>query len=179
MSKPLSGLFHGTIGERAFLGDAEQTISERTAELDLREHPVERTQLSAKQRRDIARKIRNRTATREEYEAYEWDRRFRNRRNRGVRRFWAQERERLLNGEPGTRNWTAEQREAIVNRRPVRYGSRNMQAHHSYSASRYPHLADRGEVIYPATYLEHLMGWHGGNYRKSKAGRRVRYINEF
>ncbi|WP_443217508.1 hypothetical protein [Sporolactobacillus sp. CQH2019] len=30
----------------------------------------------------------------------------------------------------------------------------------SYSASKYPHLADKGDIIYPATYNEHLNGWH-------------------
>lgn len=42
-----------------------------------------------------------------------------------------------------------------------------MQGHHSYSASQYPHLANKGEIIYPATPNEHFNGWHGGNWKNS------------
>ncbi|WP_195617547.1 hypothetical protein [Clostridium paraputrificum] len=31
-------------------------------------------------------------------------------------------------------------------------------------------LADKGEVIYPATFNEHLNKWHGRNYRNSNPG---------
>lgn len=41
-----------------------------------------------------------------------------------------------------------------------------MQGHHSYSASKFPHLSDKGEVIYPATTSEHLHRWHGGKLQK-------------
>ena len=39
MSKPSSGLFHGTKGDVAFHGDAESVIASRVSGLDLREHP--------------------------------------------------------------------------------------------------------------------------------------------
>lgn len=42
--------------------------------------------------------------------------------------------------------------------------------HHTYSASKYPHLADKGEVIYPATFNEHLNKWHGKNFKNSYPG---------
>ena len=30
----------------------------------------------------------------------------------------------------------------------------------------YPHICNRGELIYPVTGREHLKGWHGGSYSK-------------
>jgi len=179
MSKPLSGLFRGTRGERSFKGDAEEVIASRVEGLDLREHPIDRKQLSGKRRKALQKKVENRTATREEYEALEWDKRFNERRRRGVRRYWKQERERLARGEKGTRNWTEEQKAAILDKKVVRHNGKTLQAHHSYSASRYPHLADRGEVMYPATPYEHLYGRHGGNYKNSYPGKRVRKFHEF
>ena len=179
MSKPTSGLFHGTKGEASFYGNAETVIAARTAELDLSPHPLKRKQLSSKKKAAIARKIRNRTATREESKSYAWSKRFAHRRREGIRNFYAQERERLRNGEQGTRNWSAEQKAAILSKSAPTYNGLTMQAHHTYSASRYPHLANRGEIIYPATRLEHLKGWHGGNYKKSLPGRRIVPIHEF
>ena len=179
MSKPASGLFHGTKGDIAFHGDAESVIASRVSGLDLREHPILQKQLSAKERRSLAQKVRNRTATREEYERYMWDKRFSKRRRNGVKTFWKQERNRLERGERGTRNWSDEQRQAILSGRAPKHNGRTIQAHHTYSAAKYPHLANLGEVIYPATHFEHHMGWHGGSYKKSKPGKRIRPINEF
>ena len=31
-----------------------------------------------------------------------------------------------------------------------------MHAHHTYSVKKYPHLANRGEIIFPTTFQEHL-----------------------
>jgi hypothetical protein len=179
MSKPPCGLWHGTAGELAFYGDAEVVIAKRVEGLDLREHPTGRKQLSDAGRRAIAKKIANRTATREEYKRYEWDARLAKRRNNGVRLFWEAERDRLEAGDRGTRNWSTEQREAILNSKRPKYNGKTLQAHHAYSVSRYPHLANVAAVLYPATPLEHLKGWHGGSYRKSLPGRRIRKINEF
>lgn len=179
MSKPLSHLFKGTKGEKAFYGDAERVIAERAQGLDLREHPIKQKQLSAKERKSIAQKIRHRTATREEYVRYIWDKRFRKRRRQGVEDFYAEERKRLLAGEQGTRNWTKEQREQILSKKTPIYNGKPMEAHHTFSARKYPHLANHSEIIYPATHLEHHKGWHGGNYRKSLPGKRIRPINEF
>ena len=60
-----------------------------------------------------------------------------------------------------------------------RYQSKPLEFHHTYSAIEYPHLANMGEVIYPATHDEHFKGWHGGNYKKSKPGKRIRRFREF
>ena len=179
MSNPPSGLFHGTMGEIAFRGDAESVIAKRVKGLDLREHPVTQKQLSPKTRRALAKKIKNRTATREEYNRYMWDKRFANRRKRGIKKYWKEERNRLELGEQGTRNWTEGQKAAILSGRTPMFNGKPMQAHHTYSASKYPHLADKGVVIYPATHLEHHKGWHGGSYKDSLLGRRIRPIQEF
>lgn len=179
MSKPPSGLFNGTMGERVFHGDAEQVIASRVEGLDLREHPTTQKQLSTKERRSIAQKIRHRTATRDEYERYMWDKRFAKRRRAGVKMFWKQERNRLERGEAGTRNWSPEQRRDILSGKAPKFDGKTMQGHHTYSASKYPHLANKGEIIYPATPLEHKDGWHGGSYKESLPGKRIRIINEF
>lgn len=179
MSKPPSGLFHGTKGEIAFYGDAEAVIAARVANYDLQEHPLRQTQLSAKTRREIARKIQQRTATREEYNRYMWDKRFGKRRKAGIKKFWKQERNRLERGERGTRNWSPEQKRSILEGRIPTFNGKALQAHHTYSAKNFPHLANLGEVIYPATHFEHHKGWHGGRYKNSLPGRRIRFINEF
>ena len=179
MSKPPSGLFSGTKGVLLFYGDAEEVIAQRVAGLDLREHPVGRKQLSAAKRRKIKEKIKARTATREEYELFEWDRRIDKRRRNGIRRFWKQERKRLKTGMPGTRHWLPEQIAVILDGGTPQFLGKTMQAHHTYSVAKYPHLADKGEVIYPATPLVHLRGWHGGSYRRSSPGQRMRKITEF
>lgn len=179
MSKPPSGLFSGTKGGRAFFGDAESVIAGRVAGLDLREHPVSQRQLSVKSRKIIARKIEARTATREEYGRYMWDKRFAKRRKEGVEDFWAHERERIAHGKRPTRNWSDEQISAIAGKRSVKHNGKTVHAHHTYSVTLYPHLANRGEVIYPATPDEHLRGWHGGSYKKSLPGKRIRRIREF
>lgn len=179
MSKPLSGLFRGTRGERFHMGDAETVIAERAVGLDLREHPLQNRQLSAKQVKAIRAKIVNRTATREEYEAYMWQRRFSKRRRAGIDSFWEQEADRLLAGLQGTRNWSPGDIERILSGRKPRRSGRPIEGHHTFSAVLYPHLANCGEIIYPATHFEHLQAWHGGNYRKSLPGRRIRRFNEF
>ena len=46
--------------------------------------------------------------------------------------------------------------------------------YHTYSAKKYPHLADRGEVIFPTTFQEHLHDWHGGNWNNSLPGKRIK-----
>ena len=179
MSKPSSGLFHGTKGDIAFRGDAESVIASRVAGLDLREHPTTQKQLSSKQRKTINKKIEDRKATREEWKRKEWDRRFSKRRKNGIKSFWKQERNRLERGEKGTRNWTVEQRQAILSGKAPKFNGKIIQGHHAYSVAKYPHLANLGEIIYPATQYEHRIGWHGGSYKKSKPGRRIRPINEF
>ena len=179
MSKPPCGLWSGTIGELSFYGDAEAVIAERVAGLDLREHPVQQRQLSNASRARIRRRIESRTATREEWERYMWDKRLVRRRREGVKAFWNEERRRLVNGEKGTRNWSRVQLDEIMHGSSPTYNGRKLQAHHSYSVMLYPHLANNPAVLYPATPYEHLKGWHGGSYRKSIPGVRIRRISEF
>lgn len=78
-----------------------------------------------------------------------------------------------------TRRWSESQRREILSKLRPTFKGRPLEAHHAYSARMYPHLANRGEVIYPATHDEHHKGWHGGNYRKSVPGKRIRRLNEF
>ena len=178
MSKGSSGLFHGTTGDQHQNGP-EQIIASRTTGLDLQEHPISQKQLSFARQAKLRLKVEERTATKAEYKALMWNKRFAKRRNIGVETFWRQERARILNGQKPTRNWSAEQLDDIIHSRIPRFEGQAIHGHHTYSASRFPHLANRGEVIYPATRREHHKGWHGGNYRKSKPGKRIIRIDEF
>ena len=159
--------------------NAKEIISERVKGLDLSEHQLTNKQLSPKKMSEIKSKIDNRTATKAEYEAYEWNKRFSARRREGVKQFWNQERERIIKGESTTRNWTTEQIQDILNGRTPKYDGKPIQGHHSYSASKFPHLADKGEIIYPVTPNEHLKGWHGGNFKNSRPGEPIIDINDF
>ena len=179
MTKPDSGLFKGTSGIEDFYGDAERVITERVKGLDLTPHPITQKQLSSKQRKRIRDRIKRRIATREEYQRFMWDRRFARRRKLGVNNFWKQERDRINDGEQFTRNWTPEQIADILGDKSPKFQSKAMEAHHSYNAKEFPHLANLGEVIYPATHDEHIKGWHGGNYRNSRPGKRIRRFREF
>ena len=126
--------------------------------------------LSTAERRRVRRRVRQRTATRAEYERFEWDRRFGNRRRRGVDRFWSQERRRLREGQPGTRNWTDEQRQAILDGRTPQWDGDPIEGHHRHNALDHPQAADDPTNIYPATNDEHLRRWHGGNYQNDTFG---------
>lgn len=179
MTKPESGLFKGTSGIEDFYGDAESIIASRVGGLDLSPHPITQKQLSANQKATIKGKIEARTATREEYKRYMWNRRFDKRRKKGVKDFWTAEAIRLAAGEQGTRALSEEQRNEIIRGNKASFNGKALQGHHTYSASEYPHLANNHLVIYPATDKEHLKGWHGGNYRNSKHGSRIRRIREF
>ncbi|MBO4637379.1 MAG: hypothetical protein J5685_09570 [Clostridiales bacterium] len=173
MSKSLSNHFHGTTGERRFLASQGQTegdiINERVQGLDLREHPVKYQ--SSLSKRKIKEKIKNRTASRADYKKFDSMNRLAQRRKEGVKDFWKQERRRIKKGERTTRNWTAEQRNAILHNNIPKVNGKSMQGHHSYSVSKYPHLANKGEAIFPVTFAEHLYDWHGGNFRNSLPGK--------
>lgn len=173
MSKSLSNHFHGTTGERKFKAAHEKNegdiIKERVKGLDLREHPVKyKSSLSYKA---IKKKMENRTATKDEIKKFYSMDRLAKRRKKGVKEFWKQERRRIKNGEPTTRNWSAAQREDILKSRRPKIEGKTTYGHHTYSVSLYPHLADRGEVIYPTTFEEHYYYWHGGSFKKSLPGR--------
>lgn len=172
MSKGISGLFIGTLGEKKTY-HSQDLIASRVKGLDLREHPRE-ISLTAKQRKEISIKIKNRTATRQEYKKYISDYRFDRRRKAGIREFWIQEQTRILRGEPATRAWSKDQIQAILRSELPRYNGKVIQGHHTYSASRYPHLANKGAVIFPVTFDEHLYGWHGGNFKNSRPGRPIK-----
>lgn len=175
MSKGNSGLFTGTIG--VFHVGNFGIIALRTKGLDLREHPVKKiSKLSA---RELKRRVDNKTATKNEYKQHMSNVRLAERRNRGVNKFWEQERERILSGKHGTRRWTQEQLQSILDGHKPKHNGKTIQGHHTYSVIKYPHLADKGEVIYPATFKEHLYGWHGGNFRKSKPGVPIVIIVDF
>ncbi|MEI4527213.1 T7SS effector LXG polymorphic toxin [Priestia megaterium] len=158
---------------------AEDVIAERVKDFDLREHPVSYKQLSAKKMKELKLKIENRTITKEEYQSYIWNKKFARIRDKGVVEFWKQERIRILNGETPTRNWSNEQIEDILNKKRAKFNGQTLQGHHTYSAVKYPHLADKGEVIYPLTYKEHFYGWHGRNYKNSLPGKPIKEIIEF
>lgn len=51
-----------------------------------------------------------------------------------------------------------------------------IQGHHTFSVSKYPHLAGKGEGIYPATNNEHLNGWHGGTIQTVCLGNQSNYF---
>ena len=198
MNHANSGLAHGTSGSPQLTlenGDATivasdnenklelahiiKIISERVKGFDLSEHSTIHKQLSSSKMKTLAKKIEKRQATAQEYKAYQWNKRFRERRKKGVERFWRQERERLLKGEQGTRNWTEQQKKDIINGLKPKFNGIAIIGHHSYSAIKYPHLADKGEIIYPATLKEHFSGWHRGNYKNSIAGKPIFLIIDF
>jgi hypothetical protein len=127
--------------------------------------------LTARERAGLEAKVKARTITQDEWERLQFDRRLKNRRQRGVDRFWAQERSRLRAGEPGTRNWTPEQRKEILAGRTPKFDDEPVHGHHKHNVVDYPDIADQGENIYPATKGEHLKRWHGGNFQNDTQGR--------
>jgi toxin YxiD len=189
MGSGYSGLYINTYGYRIsklarikqnkiLSMEAISVIASRTGGLDLSEHPREKS-LTSKQKKAIKSKISNRTVTRKEYRRYESDRRFAKRRKEGVRQFWDQEKARLKAGLKPTRNWSKSQQEEILNNMKPTYNGKSLQGHHTYSASKYPHLANRGEVIFPVTFDEHLYGWHGGNFKNSLPGKPIQYKTKY
>ena len=186
MSKPISHYFTGTKGFQAFYGqeqsrfimsskDAESIISERVKGLDLQPHTIKHKKLlSSKEMKKISKKIKQRTATMEEYKNYQMTLRFNKRRKDAVKAFWRAERDRIKNGAPTTRDWTDDQKKAILARKTPTVNGKPIQGHHTYSASKYPHLSNRSEVIYPVTFEEHLYEWHGGNFKNSSPGKRIK-----
>ncbi|PEF53009.1 MULTISPECIES: hypothetical protein [Bacillus cereus group] len=161
----------------------EEIIAQRVlkAELDLTPKLTPYKSLSRGQQKKIKEKIENRTVTKEEYKRYQWDKRFSKRRAAGVNEFWKQEKKRILDGEPTTRDWTNEQIQEILKGKKPQYNGKSIIGHHTYNAMNYPHICNRGELIYPVTGREHLKGWHGGSYSKNASGRPVNpnYLEEF
>ena len=184
MSKSNSGHFSGTAGARLSgytrnshskvtkLSESD-IIASRVKGLDLREHPYKYKQLFSKNMAELRKKKQDRTMTQREYKMYESNKRLSARRDKGVKDFWRKERKRIINGTPTTREWTPQQMHDILHYKKPKHNGKTMQAHHTYSVSKYPHLADRGEVLFPATFKEHLYGWHGGNFKNSLPGKPI------
>ncbi|WP_077618272.1 pre-toxin TG domain-containing protein [Bacillus sinesaloumensis] len=167
------------ISDSPHVKEAKDLIAERTEGLDLKEHPTTTKQMSSNKMKELKDKIDNRTITKQEYADYIWNKKFAKRRDKGVKEYWYQEQQRLLNNESLTRNWSQEQIKDILSGKTPKYDGKPIAGHHSYSASKYPHLADRGEIIYPVTFNEHLKGWHGGNWRNSIPGEPIIPIKDF
>ncbi len=183
MSKSISGHFVFTKGHIQFMlksRSASDIIKQRvkSANLDTHSHPTNYKILSSKQKKLLALKIAGRKITRAEYELYIKNIRLDKRRKIAIVEFWNEERKRIKNGVP-TRVWSEEQIRDINNHARPKHRGKTIQAHHTYSVAKYPHLANRPETIYPVTPHEHLNGWHGGNYKKSRPGRPIKPINEF
>lgn len=190
MSKSISHLFIGTKGHRLLYGEelslfiesrksAEEIIAERVKGLDLRTHTIKnKKMLSQREMKEIKKKIKNRTATMEEYRNFDMTKRFNTNRKIAIDDFWREEKIRIRNNSP-TRTWTPEQARDILAGRKPKYKGRTIHGHHAFSAKLFPHLARKHEVIYPATYEEHLYGWHGGNWNTSIPGKRIRKIENF
>lgn len=185
MSKPDSGHFIGTTGKnhskKTYYSDTnlDDIINKRYFELDFREHPTKYKQLSSKKSKELRQKLATRTISKKEYKLLMWQKRLNKRRSTGIDNFWAEERDRILNNQPTTRNWNAQQRMDILSGKRPKYKNTTMQSHHTYSVSKYPHLANIGRLIYPATKYEHIAGWHGGNTRNSLPGMPIKNIKEF
>lgn len=177
MSKPSSGHFHGTTGSK----NASKYLSQNTTnngiiatnELDTREHPTKYKQMSSKKLKALREKVRNRTITKAEYKHLDWQRRLDARRKSGIDIFWEREAELIIHNLPTTRNWSAEQMVDILNGKRPKYKGESMQSHHTYSVAKYPHLANIGYLVYPATRSEHTKRWHGGNFKNNLPGRPV------
>lgn len=174
MSKPSSGHFSGTTGgqntSKNLFRNNDRSVIITPKGLDLREHPTKYKQMSSKKLKKLREKEANRTLTKAEYKHKEWQRRLALRRKAGIDEFWELEVERIANNRP-TRNWSAEQRADILRGKRPQYRGESMHSHHTYSVTKYPHLANKGQLIYPATRNEHKSRWHGGNFKTSQPGR--------
>jgi hypothetical protein len=182
MSKPSSGHFSGTAGcdhSKIITQTSDNRNIIASKGLDTREHPTKYKQMSSKKLKILREKVRTRTITKEEYKRLNWQSRFTTRRNKAVKDFWIVERIRIIKRLPTTRNWSAEQRKAILSGKRPKYNGWTMESHHTYSVSKYPHLANRHELIYPATHYEHIYGFHGGNPKSSLPGVPIKKIKEF
>ncbi|MBB5198179.1 RHS repeat-associated core domain-containing protein, partial [Anaerocolumna cellulosilytica] len=126
--------------------------------------------LTPKQKKNLKQKMKNKTITQNEYNHLEWDRRFNNRRKRGVDRYWSMEKKRLDSGMDGTRDWSDSQKQDIQNRKTPTFNGEPIEGHHKYNALDYPQLADDPNNIYPATNNEHFNRWHGGNWQNDTNG---------
>ena len=173
------GCFYVLVHNADYNQSPKEIMAERTKGLDTREHPSKYKQISAKEKSRLESKVRDRTITKDEYKKLEWNKKISARRQDAVNEFWDQEQIRLQKGENGMRNWSPQQKADILNGKRPTYNGKTIQGHHTYSVSKYPHLSGNSEVIYPATFNEHLKGWHGGNFRNSLPGEPIKTIIDF
>mgnify|MGYP001305313920 CR=1 FL=1 len=173
------GCFYVLVHNADYNQSPKEIMAERTKGLDTREHPSKYKQISAKEKSRLESKVRDRTITKDEYKKLEWNKKISAKRQDAVNEFWDQEQIRLQKGENGTRNWSPQQKADILNGKRPTYNGKTIQGHHTYSVSKYPHLSGNNEVIYPATFNEHLKGWHGGNFRNSLPGEPIKTIIDF
>ena len=183
MSKPISGHFSGTTGytssKKIISQFQNKHVKISSKALDTREHPTKFKQMSSKKLKILRKKIEDRTITKEEYKRLHWQKRLTTRRNTAIKEFWKSEIRRIKLGLPTTRNWSAKQLQEILSGKKPTFKGKTMASHHLYSVSKYPHLANRKELIYPATVYEHIYGFHGGNTKNSLPGIPIRNIKEF
>ena len=183
MSKSSSGHFTGTTGSKKASKNHSHKVSEHgiivSNGLDLREHPSKYKQMSYKKLKILNEKEANRTLTKEEYKRKEWQRRLSARRRKGIKDFWKRECSLIRHDLPTTRNWSKEQQQEILSSKQPKYNGKTLASHHTYSVAKFPHLANRGELIYPVTTYEHIQGWHGGNTKNSLPGIPIKEIKEF
>ena len=173
------GCFYVLVHNADYNQSPKEIMAEHTKGLDTREHPSKYKQISAKEKSRLESKVRDRTITKDEYKKLEWNKKISARRQDAVNEFWDQEQIGLQKGENGTRNWSPQQKADILNGKRPTYNGKTIQGHHTYSVSKYPHLSGNSEVIYPATFNEHLKGWHGGNFRNSLPGEPIKTIIDF
>jgi len=81
-----------TAGYQSGNKTAKEIIGDRVQGFDLEPHPTSNKQLSSSKMKELKNKIDSRTATREEYDLYEWNKKMTQRRSEGVKDFWNQER---------------------------------------------------------------------------------------
>lgn len=180
MSKPLSGHYNNTTGTKNFAkqimanSSARAIIALKNPHFDSREHSTKYKQLSSKKLKEYKQKELNRTLTNEEYKRLEFHKRLSKRRQLGINRFWDEEFHRVKNNLPTTRNWDEVQKSAILRHKRPKFNGETLHSHHTYSVAKYPHLANHGSLIYPATRNEHVSGWHGSNTRNSLSGKPIK-----
>lgn len=135
-------------------------------------HPVPfAPNLTPKQREALEQRVAMRTASSDDVYRLDWDRRFNNRRDRGVKRFFSAERSKVLESQPTDYPWTPEQQQDLRQRkRPVGPDGNAIEGHHVYNAADYPHKAADPNNIAAASSSEHLYKWHGGNWQNDTHG---------
>lgn len=185
MSKPSSGHFSNTTGAKNSYNNimsnrsASDIITSYTRGLDTSEHPTKYKQLSSKKLKELNAKEKARTLTKDEYKRRSFHLRLTRRRNDAINSFWKHEKALILHNLPTTRNCSSSQKADIINGKRPKYKGKTMHSHHTFSVAKYPHLANKRALIYPATPNEHINGWHGGNTRTSKPGRPIKNIVDF